>query len=307
MNKDDIHERLESAQQAERQASEPAQRGQWIGPTVKPLEALVAPVQQDLNIKHTAPFESARVGDYNRGWNDCLFASSIAKEPKHSAQQPVGATDRLVGACQASDESKAKDAIMGAAYDFRDAHLSGSTNLKRSAHAALVGAVDAALNLASQPAQQQVAWYESVAELAAVYGEMCAINETKRDDQTPEQTARLAQLRAECVAIHKKRIGMLAAPTQPQQNKPVASIYISPGGEREFDDWKCELPAGRNILYASSEVPSITMDMARRFLEVALRNVHLVNERGPTSVEIEQGIQAMLAQASHPQSHPQPS
>lgn len=59
---------------------------------------------------------------------------------------------------------------------------------------------------------EPVAWYESMAELAAVYGEMCAINETKRDDQTPEQTARLSHLRAECVAIHKKRITLNTTP-----------------------------------------------------------------------------------------------
>jgi hypothetical protein len=64
---------------------------------------------------------------------------------------------------------------------------------------------------------QPVAWFESMAELAAVYGEMCAINETKRDDQTPEQTARLAHLRAECVAIHKKRITLNATPPAAQK------------------------------------------------------------------------------------------
>lgn len=31
----------------------------------------------------------------------------------------------------------------------------------------------------------------------------------------------------------------------------VASIYITPSGEREFDDWKCDLPVGRNILYTT--------------------------------------------------------
>ena len=41
-----------------------------------------------------------------------------------------------------------KGAIMGAAYDFRDAHISGSTNLKRIAHAALEAVVDAALKTA---------------------------------------------------------------------------------------------------------------------------------------------------------------
>lgn len=35
------------------------------------------------------------------------------------------------------------------------------------------------------------------------------------------------------------------------EQKPVASIYISPNGEREFDDWKHDLPIGRNELYAA--------------------------------------------------------
>ena len=57
--------------------------------------------------------------------------------------------------------SAAKGAIMGAAYDFRDAHISGSMNLKRSAHAALEAAVDnalAALAAPQQVAQEPVAW-----------------------------------------------------------------------------------------------------------------------------------------------------
>lgn len=51
-------------------------------------------------------------------------------------------------------------------------------------------------------------WYKSVAELAAIYGEMCAINETPRKEQTPEQTDRLNVLRNQCVAVHLKRITM---------------------------------------------------------------------------------------------------
>jgi hypothetical protein len=43
--------------------------------------------------------------------------------------------------------------------------------------------------------------------------------------------------------------------------------------------------------------PTITFEMAQRFLEVALRNVELVGERGPSSEEIKQGIAAMLADA----------
>jgi hypothetical protein len=34
-----------------------------------------------------------------------------------------------------------------------------------------------------------------------------------------------------------------------QEQEPVASIYVTIGGEREFDDWRCPLPVGRNLLY----------------------------------------------------------
>ena len=40
-------------------------------------QALAQPQRTTLQIKKTDPFESARIGDYNRGWNDCLFASGI--------------------------------------------------------------------------------------------------------------------------------------------------------------------------------------------------------------------------------------
>lgn len=56
------------------------------------------------------------------------------------------------------------------------------------------------------PRQMNSAWYEAMAELAAIYGEMCAINETPRKEQTPEQLDRLTQLRRECVVLHHKRI-----------------------------------------------------------------------------------------------------
>ena len=51
----------------------------------------------------------------------------------------------------------AHGAIMGAAYDFRDAHISGSPNQKRSAHAALESAVTHALRAShgQAPATQQ--------------------------------------------------------------------------------------------------------------------------------------------------------
>lgn len=38
-------------------------------------------------------------------------------------------------------------------------------------------------------------------------------------------------------------------------SEPVASIYITPAGEREMDDWKVKLPPGRNILYTHPSPP----------------------------------------------------
>ena len=50
----------------------------------KEREALAQ--EQEPEIKTTDPFESSRVADYNRGWNDCLFASGIMKQPE---QEPM--------------------------------------------------------------------------------------------------------------------------------------------------------------------------------------------------------------------------
>ena len=48
------------------------------------------PQRIELQIKTTDPFESARIGDYNSGWNDCLFASGIVKQTERTW---VGLTD----------------------------------------------------------------------------------------------------------------------------------------------------------------------------------------------------------------------
>jgi hypothetical protein len=50
------------------------------------VQRLGQEIEQELKIKTTDPFESSRVADYNRGWNDCLFASGIVKQPE---QEPV--------------------------------------------------------------------------------------------------------------------------------------------------------------------------------------------------------------------------
>ena len=42
---------------------------------------------------------------------------------------------------------------------------------------------------------------------------------------------------------------------QEVKQEPVASIYISSSGEREFDDWNCALPIGRHELYTAPVKP----------------------------------------------------
>ena len=50
------------------------------------VQRLGQEIEQEPKIKTTDPFESSRVADYNRGWNDCLFASGVVKQPE---QEPV--------------------------------------------------------------------------------------------------------------------------------------------------------------------------------------------------------------------------
>ena len=45
--------------------------------------------------------------------------------------------------------------------------------------------------------------------------------------------------------------GYVAGKAEPVKQEPVSSIYVSLDGDREFDDWGVDLPAGRNILYAA--------------------------------------------------------
>jgi hypothetical protein len=51
------------------------------------------PQRTEPQIKTTDPFESAKVEDYNRGWNDCIFASGIVKQSQRTWQ---GLTDEEV-------------------------------------------------------------------------------------------------------------------------------------------------------------------------------------------------------------------
>ncbi len=51
--------------------------------------------------------------------------------------------------------------------------------------------------------------------------------------------------------VHKiaKAISTLKAALAQEEPEPVASIYVTIDGGREFDDWRCPLPVGRNLLY----------------------------------------------------------
>lgn len=52
------------------------------------------------------------------------------------------------------------------------------------------------------------------------------------------------------MAIDELDAAICAALDHPQvEQEPVASIYIADNGEREFDDWRHDLPVGRNYLY----------------------------------------------------------
>ena len=81
--------------------------------------------------------------------------------------------------------------------------------------------------------------------------------------------------------------------TQPAQaGEAVASIYITPGGAREFDDWKCDLPVGRTVLYTTppasqEQAPSdsLTIAMASVIgLASALHRVKAGNTDGAIEV-----------------------
>lgn len=114
------------------------------------------------------------------------YADDWAKHnPRHVGWvEPLYTTPQPAQQTQAG--SAAKGAIMGAAYDFRDAHISGSSNLKRSAHAALEDAVDTALNLS--PKQDPDALHLAAMDLAR-----------KQMDRIADLEAEVARFRADAM------------------------------------------------------------------------------------------------------------
>lgn len=65
--------------------------------------------------------------------------------------------------------------------------------------------------VASKTAAMPTAWNHTTSELAAIYGEMAAINETPAKDQSEGQRERLKALRAEAVEIGSKRYSLATA------------------------------------------------------------------------------------------------
>jgi hypothetical protein len=57
-----------------------------------------------------------------------------------------------------------------------------------------------------------------------------------------------AQQQRDAGFTRRPTIREMSEPEQPEQ-EPVASIYVTIGEDREFDDWRCPLPVGRNLLY----------------------------------------------------------
>ena len=72
--------------------------------TMQEVQRLGQEIEQEPKIKTTDPFESSRVADYNRGWNDCLFASGIVKQPE---QEPkIGCVNHDCDQCKAQPDQE---------------------------------------------------------------------------------------------------------------------------------------------------------------------------------------------------------
>ena len=82
---------------------------------IKAGKQLIAELEsQESQIKTTDSFESAKVKDYNRGWNDCFFASGIVKQ---SQRTWVGLTDYEIGVCS-TEAAMNRSGMVGGAVTF---------------------------------------------------------------------------------------------------------------------------------------------------------------------------------------------
>jgi hypothetical protein len=90
---------------------------------------------------------------------------------------------------------------------------------------------------------------------------------------------------------------VLAQPEQSTEcGEPVASIFISGIGEREFDDWSCKLPIGRNLLYTHPPVPT-----AQPNLEKIADDLQELCDKQALRIG---ALEAQLAQPKEPEQEP---
>ncbi len=92
---DDFHEALRLGRQAiaELENQKPLIKNMILACPSYLHDYTHPPQRTEPQIKTTDKFESAKVEDYNRGWNDCLFASGIVKQSQRIWQ---GLTDEEV-------------------------------------------------------------------------------------------------------------------------------------------------------------------------------------------------------------------
>jgi hypothetical protein len=84
------------------------------------------------------------------------------------------------------------------------------------------------------------------------------------------EVARLTTLsKGQHVELYNARLRLAALESQ----KSVASIFISATGEREMDDWKCDLPQGRNELYAAAGASPVEPSQARELSKEELTDL----------------------------------
>jgi hypothetical protein len=93
---------------------------------------------------------------------------------------------------------------------------------------------------------------------------MAKLEVSERDIALKERV--IDSLGAELNAVAGERDALRARIEAMERQKPVASIYIDGTGEREFDDWKCDLPIGSSLLYlapGAQPAPSVPEDVMR--------------------------------------------
>ena len=95
--------------------------------------------------------------------------------------------------------------------------------------------------------QSKNAEFIAAANPATVIELLDRLESTEKDIALKERI--IDSLGSELNAAAGERDDLLARIEEMEKQEPVASFYIEGTGQREFDDWKCNLPIGRSLLY----------------------------------------------------------